>query len=90
MRYDHAIRRCKERYGIDIDESDLEKLTHIIQNNQARLIGYMQDGRTVWKLKWKDCWLRVVIDKTFYDIITFLPKSGPVKLRPSATYRKRA
>ncbi len=90
MKGEHAIKRARERYGIEIQPSDLDSLANIIQNNGARLIGYLNDGRTAWKLKWKNSWLRVVIDRTFYDIITFLPKSGPVKIRPAATYRKRA
>lgn len=77
----HAIKRARERYGIEFKPRDLARIAEAVQRNEASLIGYANNGMTVWKLKYKDTWMRLVIDKTFYKIVTFLPPSGPIRLR---------
>lgn len=90
MRQPHAIQRAAERYSLDLTVSDLDDIAACIQQNHGKLIGYMQGGRTAWKLKWRNCWIKFVLDKTLYDVITFLPYSGPLKIKfAPGPYRNR-
>lgn len=74
----HAIRRARERYGLGLTVWDLRDLASDIQENRAVLLDRQKDGSTAWMLPCKGVMVRVVIDRTFYFIKTFLPATGPV------------
>lgn len=77
----HAILRAKQRYDLDLHAGHMAAIACMIQQNQGRLIGHLERGLTVWKLLYKKRWLRVVMDPTFYEVVTFLPSNGPITLR---------
>lgn len=76
-RAQHPIQRAKERYDLDLTFSDIVSIVSCIQNNMGKLIARGSNGESMWKLKWRKKWMRVVMDKSLYKVLTILPLSGP-------------
>lgn len=77
----HAIKRARDRYGLELTLGDLESIAGQIRGNNGKFVGYGENDTTIWKMKWRKTWMRFVVSKDFYSIVTFLPYSGPTKLR---------
>lgn len=84
----HAVIRAKERYGLDISINDLRLICRLVQQNKCEFVAHARDKATVWKLILKDTPVRVIIDKTFYRVITFVPLEGPFE-RPKPRKRRK-
>lgn len=69
----HQLARAKERYGVDWNAADLKAITQAIQQNLGQLDGRQDSGHTTWRLEYKGVPIRVVVDPTFYYVVTFLP-----------------
>lgn len=69
----HAITRAWERYGLRLTGMDLVAMAESIQENHGKLLRHAGAGRTEWLLEFKRQMLRVVIDPSFYYIVTVLP-----------------
>lgn len=79
----HPIARARERYGVDLFTRDLKAIAELIQQNHGKFEAQQPDGSTTWRLTYRDVPMRLVIDKTFYHVITFLP------LHPKPQPRRR-
>lgn len=88
----HCIARAKERYGLDLGPADLGRIAGMIQRNECKLDRQNPDGKTQWFLTYKGTPIRVVIDKSFYKVITFLPlvddPAPPKRQKRKKIYRR--
>lgn len=76
----HAAIRSKERYGIELTNEDLQKMSEICQGNSAlrdyqKNLGY---GKHHIHVKYKDMWWNAIFSEDSKMIVTILhPKSDP-------------
>ena len=71
--YRHAIRRAKERYGIDLTQEDLAAMTLAIQNDRARFLRAASPG-SHWILTHKGTTYRVAYHGIDKLVVTILPR----------------
>ncbi len=70
----HAITRARERYGLELSESDLRAVSlQIINKRDAMLIRRGHNGAQVWAVKVQGVWASVVFIPLTRKIATFLP-----------------
>lgn len=70
----HPIMRAADRYGLDLTPADLWAITKRIQNNdETEFEAKLADGATIWRLTYAQTPVRIIVDKTFYFVLTFLP-----------------
>lgn len=70
--YQHAKRRCWERYGFEIKRGQYQQLIGMIRNEQGTLV--RGDFRvSVWILRFKGRDIKVMYDIEARAITTFLP-----------------
>ena len=68
----HAIRRAKERYGLKLNQADLEEITRIIKSGNAEKLGVVQNKGTVFRVHYRDTEMVVAFTKRHSLIRTFL------------------
>jgi hypothetical protein len=70
----HARRRAWQRYGLALAQPDLHELASAIERKRTpRLLWRQDDGRVVYRLRWRKRWLIVVYDTEHAAIVSFLP-----------------
>lgn len=72
----HAKQRAKERYGVDLNHDDRNKIVGMIQKNEAEFVGKQSNNRTLWRVSYQDKSLNVVYDKARNSMCTVLPKEA--------------
>jgi hypothetical protein len=72
----HALRRCRERYGISLTDNDYEVLCRQIKENKAKLVERQSNRLTVWEIQLCEEQVRVCYDGSRGKIVTFLPPPG--------------
>lgn len=76
-RVHHAIRRCRERYGIELTPKQYIELVEQIELGSGK---YLTTGRVQWKQLWEvrldEKVLLAVYDESPGMIVTFLPPVG--------------
>ena len=71
----HAKKRLTERYGLELNHTDLREITRIIQESSGDFaIGRVSHSRTKHLINYKDMEILVVYDKNQKTIVTALPK----------------
>lgn len=69
----HAIRRAKERHGLDLTVSDLNRIVGLIEQGKSVLQGYTADKKERHAVPWGGKILPVVYDRAFRHVVTFWP-----------------
>ena len=70
----HAMRRARERFGVEVSPGVLHDYVRRIQNREAKFVERQSNRITVWDLDGK----RLVYDKQRKMIVTILwPKGRP-------------
>lgn len=69
----HAKKRVFERYGIELTNTDLDKMVKTIQSGDAEFIEGKTNTRVVHIVKYKKTEFRVLYSGTMKRIVTFLP-----------------
>ena len=76
----HAAQRAKERYGVELTNEDLQKISLICQGKSS-LRDYQKDlgfGKHHIHVKYKNIWWNCIFSETSKIIVTILhPKSDP-------------
>ena len=76
----HAALRAKERYGVELSNDDLRKMSEICQGKMwnrdyQKNLGY---GKHHIHVSYKDIWWNIIYSETSKMIVTILhPKSDP-------------
>ena len=70
--HQHAKRRAKERFGLDLNKRDLLCIRDLIQSGQAQFVERQTLDRTLWAVTWQDKILHVVYSKRHKSIVTVL------------------
>ena len=69
----HAIRRARERYGIDLNRDQYTALCASLRKGAGIFLGRQSNRLTVWRLVVAERACNVVYDKQRGTIVTFLP-----------------
>jgi len=69
----HATRRAKQRYGLELDKSDIDKIINLIQNRGAVETKKLTNARTLHVIQYKEQELKVIYDKKRHNVCTFMP-----------------
>jgi hypothetical protein len=70
----HAINRAKERYDLDLSQSDIERIEiRIRQGHEVLLLDKRSQSRTIWALYVNNIMCVVVYNKDDKCLATFLP-----------------
>jgi len=72
----HAKKRAKERYGIDLNKYARREITASIQSNQAEFVHKTSHNRSLWRVSHEGETLNVVYDKQRKTFCTVLPKDA--------------
>jgi len=77
----HAIRRAKERYGVDLEKADLDSIVELIWCNKSHMKERLSTRFSKHELEYKKELFLVVYDRELGVIKTFLPyfKHRPFK-----------
>ena len=81
----HAIKRVKERYGLDITERDCLEIAYLAHKNgkpvqQISTMGFISKGDVVRRVEWKGVLMDVMVKKHADDnnnpwvLVTAFPK----------------
>jgi hypothetical protein len=70
----HAIRRARERYGLELSVADIEGLARMIQKQATRRVRAVSNSRVIHELECRDRTVWVVYDKKRHTLVTFLPR----------------
>lgn len=68
----HAVERARERYGLDLTESDVEELSSRIRHRQANLIARETHTRSTYAVHYRGVELKVVYSHSLKTVITVL------------------
>lgn len=68
----HAIKRAKERYGLDLTADDLEKIGKMIRARKGRIIEKRSNVASVWEVAYGGQQVRVLYSRTFKIPMTFM------------------
>lgn len=71
----HAIRRARERYGLELSIADIESLAKIIRTQTTKKVKALSNSRTVHELTYQGITVLVIYDKKRHTLVTFLPRS---------------
>lgn len=69
----HAVKRARERYGLELDRDQYMVLCQQIQDGVGEYLGRQSNRLTVWRIGYGGCSYNVVYDKQRHRIVTFLP-----------------
>ena len=73
----HAKGRAFERYGLSINDQDLQEISSSIQSGKATHIFRQSNRVSIFKLVFKEKDIQVVYDSKRKTIVTFIPLDGP-------------
>ena len=68
----HAIKRAKERYGLDLTSDDLEEIGKMIRAKKGRCVEKRSNVASVWELRYNGQAVRVLYSRTFKIPMTFM------------------
>lgn len=88
----HAVKRAKERYGLDLTVADLKEITRRIWNNDGTVLEkHFRDttGTSIWRLVYRDIPIRIIMSRDLYCVVTFLPLHKPNRTRRWKRYFRR-
>ena len=68
----HAIRRFKQRFGIDISSQDYKTIINIIKKREAKFIEKQSNTKTLWQLEYLGQEFVCVYSDSTKNILTFL------------------
>lgn len=86
----HAIERAWERYGTRLNFADIGTIVGLIQENHGKLVSHTPGESSEWLLVYKDTEYRVVMDPTFWRVLTFLPpRRARVQRRRKLIYKNK-
>lgn len=69
----HAKKRALERFDLDLNRDDLNKIKYLIQNKKTLMLERSSLRVTIHRVDYKGKRMRVVYDKLRKNIVTFLP-----------------
>lgn len=69
----HAKRRFYERFGLLIEENDLNHIRNKIQEGDGELVEKQSNRVSKWRVPFKDSIFTVIYDKMRKTIVTVLP-----------------
>ena len=72
----HAKNRARQRYGINVGDSMLNRMVNIIQCGDAEVVEKQSNRVSVFLVIYQEETYRVVYDSKTKTIATFLPKDG--------------
>jgi hypothetical protein len=78
----HAKKRAKERYGLDLNRTQLQEIIGKCRNGSAKLLRHHSLRVREFLVAWQGLELRVLYDKLRKEIITFLPGGKPSDQAP--------
>lgn len=70
----HAIRRARERYGLELSVADIEDLARLIQKQATKRVKAVSNTRVIHELECQNRTVWVVYDKKRHTLVTFLPR----------------
>lgn len=70
----HAIRRAKERYGLELGQHDLERISALIRDGCALLVDDQSHTRKFYVVRHEGEYLPVVYGAKIRTLHTFLPQ----------------
>lgn len=70
---DHARQRAKERYGLDLSDSDFFSILRLARENRVLACLRSTCSRSVMLLRYHDMDLLLVYSREHREIVTFLP-----------------
>jgi len=70
----HAIRRAKERYGLELGLHDLERISALIRDGCAMLVDSQSHTRKFYVVRHQGEYLPVVYGAKIRTLHTFLPQ----------------
>jgi hypothetical protein len=76
---DHARRRARERYGVDVPAALRDTLLAMIRKGQCTLVEKQSNRVSVFDIKHDGATYRVVYDRNTKELATFLPHDVPVE-----------
>lgn len=93
----HAIKRAKERYGLELGPAALAEITRLIQAGESILVAVpkLAPGRVIVReshlVRYRDVWLRVLYAPSTGQILTMQPPKscGFVKRKQRRTNTRR-
>ncbi|MFQ5774016.1 MAG: hypothetical protein ACE5GS_05835 [Kiloniellaceae bacterium] len=70
----HALRRAWQRLGLALARPDLRAIERRVADGEAALVRRHDDGRAVYRARWRNRPVYVVYDHDLGCAVTFLPK----------------
>lgn len=70
---DHALKRARERHGVDVQRAEQIRLFLAITEGRALLLRRTPDGREEFAMEVQGTALRLIYDPFFAMVITVLP-----------------
>ena len=70
----HLRRRLKERYGLEINERDIDLIEDYVRSGKTRIIRHESDGRTIHAININGRIVVVVYSKVYDSVVTALTK----------------
>lgn len=71
--YHHAVKRARERYGVDLRQPDYDRLVKAIQTNRAQFVERQSNRVSLWVVRHAETPMVAVYDTHRHMIVTFLP-----------------
>lgn len=72
----HARARARERYGLFLKWEDVDRMVRAIQQREAVLVQRTCRRLSVWDVPHSGRTCRVVYDRRFRNLVTFLPRDS--------------
>ena len=75
----HVQERAMERYGLHLDEYDVDEIRRMIKHGEAEFIKFVGEHElgkvSAWKIKWEGMWIYPLIIFDEDMVLTFYTKN---------------